>query len=158
MAFDIETLKEMVTAFCQDDPLLNVIIQSKTRREFSDPLVRLAITLMVADFNQINITTGFTPKTFPPNTESVQVYGTIYHLLNSASLLQVRNHLPYNDTGLSIGQFAKSGEYAGLANSFKAQFEARALQVKHDYNMSQGYGCVPSQYAWYGGYATIYGH
>ena len=155
MAIQVEELKGMVVAFCQDDPQLNTVIR---RREFSDPLIRLSITLMVADFNQIHISSNFTIKSFPPGTESLQLYGTIYHLLNSATLLQVRNHLPYNDSGLSVAQFAKSGEYAGIADRFKALFEQRALQVKYDLNLFQGYGGLPSEYAWFGGFATIFGH
>ena len=155
MAIEVEKLKDHVSCFLQDEPQLNVLIR---RKEFSDPLIRLCITLMVADFNQIHISTGFTVKSFPPGTESIQIYGTIYHLLMSASLLQVRNHLPYNDAGLSVAQFAKSGEYTGVADRFKAQFEQSALQVKYDINMFQGYGGVPSEYSWFGGYGTIFGH
>ena len=155
MAIDVESLRGMVTEFCQDDPQLNTIIR---RKEFSDPLIRIAIVLMVADFNQIHFSTAFTPKTFPTGTESIQLYGTIYHLLNSATLLQVRNHLPYNDSGLSVAQFAKSGEYSGVADRFKALFEQRALQVKFDINISQGCGGIPSEYSFFGGFATIFGH
>lgn len=155
MAIDAENLRKMVIAFCQDDPMLNTVIR---RREFTDPLIRLAIILMVSDFNSIHIPTGFTVKSFPTGTESIQLYGTIYHLLNSAVLLQVRNHLPYNDAGLSVAEFAKSGEYSGIADRFKAMFEERALSLKYDYNISQGYGCVSSEYAWFGGFATIFGH
>lgn len=155
MAIDVEALRKMVVEFCQDDPQLNTVIR---RREFADTLIRISIVLMVSDFNQIHITTGFSIKSFPDNTESIQLYGTIYHLLNSATLLQVRNHLPYNDAGLSVAQFAKSGEYSGIADRFKAMFEAKALQVKYDYNMSQGYGQLSSEYAWFGGYATLFGH
>lgn len=155
MAIDVEQLVADVICFLQDEPQLNVLIR---RREFSDPLIRLCIRLMVADVNQIHISTGFTVESFPLGTDSIQVYGTIYHLLMSASLLQVRNHLPYNDAGLSVAQFAKSGEYTGVADRFKAQFEQSALQMKFDYNMFQGYGGVPSEYAWFGGYGTIFGH
>lgn len=155
MAIDVELLRKMVVEFCQDDPILNTVIR---RREFSDPLIRVSVVLMVSSFNVIHVTSGFTIKTFPSGTESIQLYGTIYHLLNSATLLQVRNHLPYNDAGLSVAQFAKSGEYSGIADRFKQMFEQQALQVKYDYNISQGYGEMPSEYAAFGGYATIFGH
>lgn len=155
MAIKTEDLVGMVVCFMQDDPQLNVLIR---RREFSDPLIRVAIKLMISHFNQIHVPTIFNEKDFPLGTEAVQLYGTIFHLLNSATLLQVRNHLPYNDTGLSVGQFAKSGEYSGIADRFKQLFEPMALSVKFDFNMFQGYGGVASQYAWFGGYATIYGH
>lgn len=155
MAINVEELRKMVVAFCQDDPTLNVITR---KREFSDPLITLSIRLMVSDFNRIHVTSYFSVKDFPGGTESIQLYGTIYHLLNSATLLQVRNHLTYNDSGLSVGQFAKSGEYSGIADRFKGMFEQAALQVKYDYNISQGYGSMPSEYSYFGGFASFFGH
>jgi hypothetical protein len=148
-------LAELVTEFLQDEPQLNVLLN---KREFSPSLVKLAIRLMVSSFNRNHFVTAYTSGDFPDGTLEVQIYGTIFHLLQSASLLQVRNHLPYNDAGLSVAQFSKSGELMGLAERFKAQFEESALQIKYDLNIFLGWGGVLSEYAYYGGFAMLYSH
>lgn len=155
MGLNMAELAEDVRVFMQDDPILNRLLG---RREFGPASVKLAIRMMISDFNQVNFVSGFTPATFPDNTLTLQIYGTVYHLMNSATVLQTRNHLPYNDSGLSVGQFAKSGEYSGLADRFKPLFDEKALQVKWDINVYMGSGGVMSEYSYFGGWATVYGH
>ena len=155
MAIDVALLTKDVQDFLQDDPQLNVLLG---KREFSPAMVRLAIRMMVDDFNQVNFVSGYTEKDFPTSTLNLQVYGTIYHLLNSATTLQLRNHLPYNDSGLSVAQFSKSGEYAAVADRFKALFDEKALQVKYDINVRAGEGNVPSEYSYGSNWANIAGY
>lgn len=155
MPFKPEQLIKDVIEFMQDDPQLNVLLN---KREFGPGMHKIAVKMMVAAFNRVNFVSQFTPESFPNGTDDVQIYGMIYHLLNSAALLQVRNHLPYNDAGMSVAQFSKSGEYSGLGDRFKALFEEGALNVKYDINIAMGMGGVLSEYSYFGGWATVYGH
>jgi hypothetical protein len=147
---ELERLVRDVREFIQDDPRLNVLIR---KLEFGDALIKLAVRMMVDEFNHINWRSNFEFRTFPPHTTDIQLYGTIFHLMNSGAILQTRNHLPYNDAGLSVAQFAKSGEYTALANQFGHQFKQSALNLKYQMNLEMGWGGVSSEYAYYGGYA-----
>ena len=65
MAIDVALLTKDVQDFLQDDPQLNVLLG---KREFSPAMVRLAIRMMVDDFNQVNFVSGYTEKDFPTST------------------------------------------------------------------------------------------
>jgi hypothetical protein len=69
-----------------------------------------------------------------------------------------RNHLPYNDGGLSVGQFAKSGEFSGLADRLRQMFVDDATQLKWSINVLEGFGGVLSPYYYYNGWAHTWGH
>ena len=155
MAIDQDELIGAVREMLRDDPQLNVLLG---RREFSAGVMKVAVRMMVSEFNRINWVSTFAVETFPDNTYDVQIYGTIYHLLNSAACLNVRNHLPYKDSGLSVAQWSKSGEYAGLAERFRAIFTEGATQIKWAMNIEQGFGGVMSEYAFTAGWSTVYGH
>lgn len=155
MAFKVDDLIRDIQEFLQDHPQLNVLIR---KNEFGPALIKIAIRMMVDDFNQINWRSQFTPRDFPSSTFNIQMYGTVFHLMNSASTLQTRNHLPYSSGGTSIAQFAKSGEYQQLANQFKKEFKDAALALKYQMNLEQGWGGVSSEYSTHGGYAFADGH
>ncbi len=152
MPINLTTLTADVAEFMQDDPRLNVLLR---KVEFRESLVKLAIRMMIDHFNHINWRSFFTEGDFPDNTLDIQIYGTVYHLFGSAAILQVRNHLPYNDAGLSVAQFSKSGEYSGLGAGFKSHFENMALALKYEINLEMGWGGVASEYSFYGGYANF---
>lgn len=155
MSIDVGELVGEVTTFLQDHPALNVL---RRKQEFTPGLIKLAIQMMIDHFNQINWRSLFTAEDFPSGTKNIQIYGVVLHLMNSAAGLQTRNHLPYNDAGLSVAEFAKSGEYLGLANQFKAIFEQQSLALKYELNLEMGWGGVPSEYSYYGGYANFLGN
>lgn len=156
MAINIPALVQDVQTFLQDEPMLNLLLN---RREFSESMIKLAIKMMVGSFNRTHFQTNFSVVDFPDGLDDIVIYGTVYHLLNMATNLQTRNHLPYNDAGLSVAQFSKSGEYAGIADRFEAMFEKGATQVKYDLNIRAGWGGVPSEYMCLSaGWASIYGH
>lgn len=155
MPIDLNTLVEDVGVFMQDDTQFNLL---RNGREFSPGQIRVAVRMMVADFNLANYISSFVLADLPDNLYSMAIYGTIYHLMNSAAILQTRNHLPYNDSGLSVGEWAKSGEYQALANQFKGMFDQSAVNYKWSYNMSQGFGGVLTEYSQTSGWASIYGH
>jgi hypothetical protein len=149
VAIDESRLVEEVSDFLQDYPAFNVLTR---KPEFPPTLIKLAIQMMVDSFNRVNYRTRYTKESFPDFTKDIQLYGTIFHLLNSAAALQTRNHLPYNDAGLSVAQFSKSGEYLALANHFKSMFDKEALALKYEMNLEGGWGGVASEYSFYGGY------
>lgn len=157
MAVNVQKLIRDVKDFLQDEPILNVLLD---RREFSDTMVKLAIRLMISDFNRLVFASRYNEASFPPEEQSFvsQLYGTVYHLLNMGATLQIRNHLPYNDGGTSVGQFSKSGEYLGVAERFKELFIEAGTQLKYDINIEMGYGGVSTEYAYFGGWSTIHGH
>lgn len=155
MAFKVDDLVRDVQEFLQDHPQLNVLIR---KNEFGPALIKIAIRMMVDHFNQINWRSTFTAASFPENTFNIQMYGTVFHLMNSASALQTRNHLPYSSGGTSIAQFAKSGEYQALAQKFGDEFRNAALALKYQMNLEQGWGGAPSEYSYYGGFAFADGH
>ena len=155
MPFKVDQLIQDVTEYMQDEPQLNVLLN---KREFSPGMHKIAVKMMVAAFNRVNFVSNYTPLNFPDATEDIQIWGTVYNLLNSAAILQVRNHLAYNDAGLSIAQFSKSGEYSGVADRFEALFEKGALSIKYNINIAMGMGGILSEYSYFGGWATVYGH
>jgi len=153
--FKVDDLVRDVQEFLQDHPQLNVLIR---KNEFGPALIKIAVRLMVDSFNRANWRSNFTPATFPDNTFDIQLYGTISHLMSSAAALQTRNHLPYSSGGTSIAQFAKSGEYTALMNQFSQMFKESAMALKYQMNLEQGWGGVPSEYSYYGGFAFAEGH
>lgn len=147
----IDELINEVQVFLQDHPRLNVLIRT---RQFTPTLVRIAAKMMLAAFNKLNWVSRYKLEELPEEElfDSI-IYGTLYHLMNAEAALQVRNHLPYNDAGLSVAEFAKSGEYQTLMGSYQTLFREGALSWKYQKNIEQGFGGVSSEYANYGGIA-----
>ena len=141
-----------VTVYLQDHPRLNVLLRT---RQFTPALIRIAAKMMMAAFNKVNWVSGYRLEDLGDELYDVLINGTIFQLFNSETALQVRNHLPYNDAGLSVAEFSKSGEYASLAGGFEARFKEGALQWKYERNIMQGFGGVMSEYSMYGGYAMM---
>lgn len=155
MAINTQQLMEDIRAFIQDHPELNVLLN---KREFSKTQLALAIRMMIAQFNRIHYLTRYTDRSFPEDASiDLQIFGSVSNLLKSNAVMNVRNHLPYNDGGLSVGQFAKSGEYTGVADMFNSAFVEGATQLKWSINVEEGFGGVSSPYR-YDGWAWSWGH
>lgn len=62
-------------------------------------------------------------------------YGVIAELLESEVLLNIRNALPYQDSGTQVDENYKSGPYANMVSNFRAKFDTELSKLKVKYNL-----------------------
>lgn len=62
-------------------------------------------------------------------------YGVIAELLESEVLLNIRNALPYQDSGTQVDENYKSGPYANMVSNFRAKFDTELSKLKVKFNL-----------------------
>ena len=118
--------------------------------ESSDLQIAYAIVDVLEDFNNTPPFTKLGLPDFPvPN---ILVLGVCAELLQSLSILQARNYLPYSDGGISFSISDKSQLYQAMASTLSNQYEAKktAWKIANNYSKALGYGAFSE-------YSTLHG-
>jgi len=130
---------DQVREYISDYPEANLLLD---KSEFSNTFIELCMDLAVSEFNSLTPRSGFGQDNFP--SKSLLMLGTLWQMFLGRSALMARNNLSYSDGGLQIPIEEKYELYAGLANTYRAQFMETALRLKVAQNMEAGWGQVRS--------------
>jgi hypothetical protein len=120
-----QILQELITDFrvrmADDDPEKNII--NKKMEYYSDDQIVRFLKLAIKDINSGYPATKYTIFTLTQRgDDDLIVEGAIIFSLMSEGILQLRNQMDYNDSGLSIAMFNKSGMYQGWAGILLQQY------------------------------------
>lgn len=106
----IERLRGMIS---DDDPTKNIL--NGKQQMYNDTKLLFFINRAIKDINKTHPTTNYTIATFPENDDELIVQGAVIQSLIAEGILQLRNQLDYNDAGLALSMFNKTGGYQGWA-------------------------------------------
>ena len=110
------------------------------RVEFTDKEVEKAMQLA---FDQFQMIPPFIASKIP---RALVIMGTMANLLTSESIAQVRNHLNYQDAGVSVSTDDKWQAYLQLGEQLRARFDTAAEQIKISQNAEGAFGGSHSPY------------
>lgn len=152
-----ETLEKLINLFRvsvnDDDPEKN-ILNKKTSAYSDEKIIRLLMRAM-ADINGGQPITTFTIFEFGASwDDTLIVDGAVVFSLMAEGILQLRNQVDFNDSGLSIGMFNKTQLYQGwstflLQNYMQAKADLKAsIIAQGSPSMFHGIGSEFSYYWW----------
>jgi len=110
------------------------------RVEFTDKEIEKALQFAVDRFQMIP---PFVQTSIP---RALVILGTMAQLLTAEAIAQARNHLNYQDAGISVSTDDKWSAYLQLGEQLRAQFESAAEQVKVSQNAEEAFGGSHSPY------------
>lgn len=136
-------------AFLRDHAELNRLIQGV---EHSDRLIAWALADTIDDWNTTPPLIGPVDiESFP--SARLLMRGTVIALLESAGLLQTRNHLSFSDGGIQVGISDKTALLQSWIQLFKNDYESKKLRLKVSMNIEGAWGGgVHSEYLWTNGF------
>lgn len=147
MATTVKTVEDFIKAvrdYLRDEPRLNRLIEGV---EHSDNLIFSAILDAINDYNMIPPPMPFmTGSRIPQQLWTLIKIGAIIHLLQSLTLLHVRNQLNYSDGGIHVGVFDKQGPIQLLIGLLKPDFDTKLKAYKISENLNSCFGGVHSEY------------
>ena len=127
---------EELRNFIRDKAELNTLIGVQ---ETSDALLSVAIDDALDDWNNTPpIITRYTINNFP--IKSLLKTGATIFVLRSAGIGKSRNHLTYNDGGISIEKDEKTGLYQSWIDRFEQLWEKRKSDYKMQLNLRACWG------------------
>ena len=107
---------ELVTSLrnmlADDDGNKNIL--NGKQEQYSDTKLQFFLDMAIRDINATSPITNYTIDTCPD--QNLIVFGGMVFCLIAEGILQIRNQLDYNDAGLSISMFNKSGGYQTWAS------------------------------------------
>jgi hypothetical protein len=113
--------------------------------EFTNTRIELAMELAIGRFNMIIPLGNVNQYTFP--NKGVLMYGTLALLFEGQAALLARNHMSYQDGGITIPVEERMALYRELAVMYGQAFEQSSRAIKLEANMNDGWGSVSSDYA-----------
>lgn len=140
LAFTPQSLIDVVRKFLRDNPKLNEL---RGVMESDDDDIRLAINMAISDWNM-------TPPLLAPvglNNFPIPnwlILATVVFVLQSAGILQYRNELPYNDSGISVNPWSKGPNYFKTAMQWAQFVEQQKREYKYAINIANTFGVVRS--------------
>jgi hypothetical protein len=144
-----------VRLFMRDYQELNRLIKGN---ETNPRMMMFALVDTLTDFNTTPPLIGeFSLDQIPA---SILLRGVVKHVLESVSLLQMRNHLDVSDGGVQVGISNKSPLMMNFLQYFLNHYEQQKLKwkVAKNIEMAFGYG-VSSEYdnlgGWYGDFTSV---
>lgn len=151
------TIEKLIDAFRltvgDDDPEKNIL--NKKMSMYTDEKIIRFLNRAMSDINGGQPRTTFTLWDFANNwDDTLIVDGAVVFAMIAEGILQVRNQVDFNDSGLSIGMFNKTQLYQGWASFLlqnymqgKAEFKA-AVAAKAQPSMFIGIGSEFGYYWW----------
>lgn len=127
--------------FLRDKAELNSLIG---KEESDDTVLVDAISDAIDDYNTTPPLTKFNDESFP--SKSLLKIGATLWVLRSAGMEMSRNHLTYQDGGISVEVNEKTQLYQSWIQSFERLWEQRKRAVKVEQNLRAGWGGVSSSY------------
>lgn len=156
---EFEQFVSGVRLYLRDHPALNRLIHGE---ETNDRMIAWCVMDAISEFNGTPPLLGTYSFTYfmENNLQSLLRKGTVICILESVGLLQTRNHLPFNDGGLSVSVSDKTPLLQSWIDRFRAKWDPEVKQVKIAMNIDSlldGGGGVASEYfAISGWYSDIY--
>ena len=148
-----------IRLYLRDHAALNRLIHGQ---ETNDRMLAWCIVDAMSEFNGSPPLLGtFTFSYFMNNNlQSLLRVGTVIRVLESVGLLQTRNHLPFNDGGLSVSVSDKAPLLQSWIDRMRQHWNTEVKQTKISMNIDSlldGGGGVASEYfAISGWYSDIY--
>ena len=105
----VADLREMLM---DEDPTKNILNSKK--QQYSDLKLKFFLKQALRDANSGSPNTVFTLENFPE--PDLIITGAMIFCFIAEGILQLRNQLDYNDAGLSLSLFNKTGTYQSWAN------------------------------------------
>ena len=133
MSVTAETLRD----FIRDQPELNTLIGEK---ESEDTSLTAAIEDAIDDWNNTPPFTNVTIDNFP--FKSLLKIGATLFVLKSAGMMMSRNHLTYNDGGISIEKDEKTQLYQSWIDRLEPVWERKKAGFKLAKNLENGWGGI----------------
>lgn len=147
--YDIEIPQKLITDYrtmYSDTPEHNRLIEGV---ESSDDKIRLAFQLWLSDFNKMppKLASEYSATDFP-NYE-VMFTGAMLKLLTMTGILQTRNFLNFNDSGVSYTVGDKGRDYMQWISMMYDRHRQEVRDLKKALNAEEAYDFIPSPYyAW----------
>lgn len=123
-----------VRYFMRDFSGLNQLIAGE---ESSDRMIIWATMDFLSNFNGTPPFSSYgLEELFQYNLQHLAIRGTAITLLQSVMILNVRNHLPFSDGGLSIQIHDKGPMIQAMLSVFQSAYEQEKRQVKTAINVA----------------------
>ena len=123
--------------FIRDHAELNTLIGKK---ETDDPGLVRAIQDALDDWNSTPPFSHYTAGNFPYLT--LLKTGAAIQVLKSAGIMMSRNHLTYNDGGMTIEKDEKTPLYQSWLDRFEQEWERKKAGIKLSANLNKCFGGV----------------
>lgn len=129
---------EDLRTFIRDRPELNTLIG---KEETNDAGLSGAISDALDDWNNTPpFTINYTVDNFP--FKSLLKIGAVIFVLKSVGILMSRNHLTYNDGGISIEKDEKTQLYQSWLDRFEPEWERKKTSFKLAKNLQNCWGGI----------------
>lgn len=148
-----------VRLYLRDYTALNRLIKGQ---ETNDRMIAWCVVDAISEFN------GMPPRLGTYNFDSLMELhlqsllrmGTVVRILESVGLLQTRNHLPFNDGGLSVAVSDKAPLLQSWIDRLKGDWKMQVKETKIAMNIESlfdgGAGVSSEYFAISGWYSDIY--
>ncbi len=139
-----------VRRFMRDYPDKNLLLDTV---DFTQEEVNQGIEMIVSSYNTITPVSNITPAGWPAGGRYLLLLGVAWYLIQSNTMLQLRNQLTYQDGDIApIGEFDKFPLYMQLWQTMQAQWQQAATAMKTQLNYEAAYGGTGSGYRYTYGY------
>ena len=148
-----------VRLYLRDHSALNRLIKGQ---ETNDRMIAWCVLDAISEFNGMppRIGTWTFDGLMQQNLQSLVRIGTVIRVLESVGLLQTRNHLPFNDGGLSVAVSDKAPLLQSWIDRLKGDWRATTKETKIAMNIESlldgGCGVASEYFAISGWYSDIY--
>lgn len=114
-------------------------------QELSDTQIRLAMDMVVSEWNATPPTDAVTIQNFP--YYHILVSGVLYRCFIGLAALAARNQFSFVDGGVSVPLEERFQLYQALAGMYQSDYQTSMQRVKISINMDSGWGGLGSDYA-----------
>lgn len=126
MASEFELIEDLRAMLSDDDPSKNIL--NNREEMYSDTKLKLFLKMALRDINAGSPRSTYTFDTLPD--ADLAVIGAMIFIYISEGTLQLRNQVSYNDAGLSLNLFDKTGLYQGWASFLLQSYMAGKADLK----------------------------
>ena len=124
----VEAIAGIRMQISDDDPAKNIL--NGKQLNYTDAQITFFINRSLKDINKMAPITNFTLATFPTDQEELITAGAIIFICMKEGFLQLKNQIDFNDAGLALGLFNKSGAYQGWASFLLQMYISDKLEFK----------------------------
>lgn len=128
--------------YLADSPENNHLIDGL---EFTDARINMAKRLAVDSYNTLPPVRLKT--TADAISDTLMLYGALWHLYTGQTALAARNQMSYSDGGLTIPVEERYQFYVQMSQMYEQQFKTMAKEAKISSNMENAWGEVVTDYA-----------
>lgn len=137
-----ENVANDVREYMQDYTYNNELVDGL---EYTDAQIQRAVKMTVMRLNGLPPFIGDnTMDSVPSSLQYAVIRGTTGHLLQSTSLIQLRNQLTYTDGGIHVGLTDKHQLYQQAGGVLLQEFDDMATKAKIAININGAWGQQPS--------------